>query len=196
MDWNAIQAVAEIVAAFGVVASLVYLGRQVRHSAVSAQAATVLQSADLMQRSRAMIWSNDSNTQTYLIALSAADPGNFVTDIRQRMFWCDISRVHEAIFYQHETGHLPDSVWDSWQEEMRIVWSTPGGRVAMVAFDNKWLSPSFARYLELIQLSTPVGYMDQFRQRWSEGLLEQRARPNVETGSTAVSSPAVYAYHK
>lgn len=174
MDWTAIQAIAEIVAAFAVVASLLYLARQVRDGAASSQAAAVLHSAELMHRERALLWTDGDNAQTYVIALSATEPGSFIMDVRQRMFWCDVSRVHEAIFYQHEAGHLPASVWHSWQEEIRMVWSTPGGRAALVAFDSKWLSPSFAKYVESVQLQTPIDYMEKFRQRWSRAVLDYR----------------------
>ena len=52
MNWEAIQAVAELSAAVGVLLSLVYVGLQVRQNTAALQAGTVARSSELMQRTR------------------------------------------------------------------------------------------------------------------------------------------------
>jgi hypothetical protein len=189
MDWNAIQALGEIVAAVGVVATLIYVGRQIRDNTLTAQSSAVLKCAELMHTGRGSVALNADMATVYLTALSGEPTEDEVLALRQRLLWCDISRVHEAIYFQHRTGHLPDEIWDSWQEEMRIVWTTPGGRAAVVAFDNKWLHPSFAQYLRTMQVEIGIAYTAQFRVRWMNAVLAERAELRAAMASST-SEPA------
>lgn len=181
MDWNALQAVAEVVAAAGVVATLLYVARQIRDATFATQSSAVVRCAEMMQSARSQVLLNDDIAAIYVGALSGRPVDNALHAVRQRLLLCDLSRVHEAIYFQHATGHLPDTIWTSWQEELRMVWSTPGGRAALVAFDNKWLDPAFAEYLGTLQNETDALYMESFRQRWAKALVDEqdRLRPSA-----------------
>ena len=56
MNWDAIQAIAELSAAFGVLLSLVYVGIQIRQNTASLRAGAVARSSELLSQLRSSLW--------------------------------------------------------------------------------------------------------------------------------------------
>ena len=75
MNWDAIQAVAELSAAVGVLLSLIYVGFQVRQNTAALQAGTVARSSELMQRTRLKLWGDADGARVWDQALSGVEVG-------------------------------------------------------------------------------------------------------------------------
>lgn len=148
MNWEAIQAVAELTAAVGVLLSLVYLAMQVQRNTSSVKAATVTRASDLMNRHRTILWSDPENSEIYALAITGEPIEDEQLSLRARLFWAAIARDFEAVFYQHRSGHLPESIWQAWLKETRLLFATPGGRDAIQGLRKHYLSDEFADFLE------------------------------------------------
>jgi hypothetical protein len=70
MNWDAIQAVAELSAAVGVLLSLLYVGLQIRQNTAALHATTVARSAELLQRTRLKLWGDPDGVRIWDRALS------------------------------------------------------------------------------------------------------------------------------
>ena len=125
MNWEAIGAIAEAVGAAGVIASLVYLGTQIRSNTRAAKATAYQQT---------LTGGRDIN----LAAI--ANPGLFETMVRR---WGltdqeEIDKTREGLFfdiamhnwesqlYQHDQGMLEDRIWEIRRARIRntLVHST------------------------------------------------------------------------
>ncbi|NIQ57201.1 MAG: hypothetical protein GWN71_28625 [Gammaproteobacteria bacterium] len=100
MTWSALQAVAEVIGAIAVVASLVYLAIQVRQNTRAVRAATY----DAMVRSSA----------------DFLDP--LIRD-------GSLARLFESnVFYQSRQGTLEPWLWEAWRTVMLSYFHPPGIR--------------------------------------------------------------------
>jgi hypothetical protein len=146
MNWNAIQAVAELAAAVAVFLSLIYVAMQLRQNTASLQAATVSRVIEAFNHTRAAVWRDPSATDVYLAAVSGKEIDNSIQAMRVRALWFSMMKDFEAVYHQYRSGHLPSDIWHSWQKEMLLYVDTPGGRDALTALGDI-LSPTFVTFL-------------------------------------------------
>jgi len=174
MSWDAIQALAELFAAVGVLLSLIYLGLQVRQNTAALQAGTVARSSEIMQRTRLKLWGDADGVRIWDQALSGVEVGDTERALRIRHFMVSLARDHEAVFYQHLAGQLPEPIWEGWVSEMRLVWCSPGGADALAAID--FLSQPFVEFLDAQIKSSSESPLLQLRSRWDEAARMRRER--------------------
>jgi hypothetical protein len=176
MNWVAIQAVAELSAAVGVLLSLLYVGLQVRQNTAALRAGTVARSAELLQRSRLKLWGDSEGVRIWDQALSGVEVEDKETLFRIRHFMVSLARDHEAVFYQHLSGQLPELIWQGWVGEMRLVWCSPGGADALAAIRVDLLSAPFVEFLEAQIKTFSEPPLLQLRSRWEEAAKLRRER--------------------
>ena len=175
MNWEATQAIAELMAAIAVLISLVYLAAQVRQNTASIQAATVARTSEVLNRLRTEIWTDAESARLYEVALSGEEPTDPEVSTRVRLFWVALAREYESVYYQHLAGQLPDPIWEGWLKEIRLVFSTPGGTDALAGMRDLLLDTRFVALLdaELEALDEPP--IVPFRARWDQAGRERRA---------------------
>ena len=175
MNWEAIQAVAELTAAAAVLISLVYLAAQVRQNTASIQAGTVARSSEILNRLRTEIWTDADSARIYELALSGEEVADAASSTRVRLFWVAAAREYEAIYHQFLAGQLPEPIWEGWLKEIRIIFSTPGGRDALASMRDLLLDSRFVGLLD-----SELGTIDEppiitFRTRWDEAGRDRRS---------------------
>ena len=175
MNWEATQAIAELAAAAAVLISLVYLAAQVRQNTASIQAGTVARTSEILNRLRTEIWSDADSARIYELALSGEEAPDAQSTTRERLFWVGLARDYEAVYYQHLAGQLPDPIWEGWLKEIRIIFSTPGGRDALVGLRDHLLSAGFVSLLDAEIGSLEESPIIPFRARWDQAGRERRA---------------------
>ena len=175
MNWDAIQAVAELSAAVGVLLSLIYVGLQVRQNTAALQAGTVARSSELMQRTRLRLWGDADGVRIWDQALSGVEVEDRERVLRIRHFMVSLARDHEAVFYQHLAGQLPEPIWEGWVGEMRLVWCSPGGSDALAAIRVDLLSVPFIEFLDTQIRSASEPPLLQLRSRWDEAAKTRRS---------------------
>jgi len=126
MNWDAIGAIAELLGAVAVLATLVYLARQIRHnreSVKSASAETVLSNITAAFQNAAtspdlgrILFAGQENIQ----ALTDEERGQFV-------FWFfGYLRILELAYHHHLAGNFNESIWAGYAQHTQALLNTPG----------------------------------------------------------------------
>ena len=149
MNWNAVGAFAELVGAIGVIASLLYLAGQVRHSRRVAQqeaARSVLSKMnaflDGISRDHGLadVWVRGSSDLSNL--KDQAEAVQFST------FMLSIFRTYEEALAYQEAGVEWD--WDGWKAQIREFIQTPGVAESWSARQH-WFSRPFQDMMQRYQ---------------------------------------------
>jgi len=126
MNWEAIATVAEVIGAIGVVASLLYVGIQIRQNSETTKAATIAQVLD-QSASVSLIMAADKAVAS-VFARGLEEPSSLEKDeraqFRQIMF--ALFRRYENSEYQFHQGLLPPENWQALKANMASVVGTPG----------------------------------------------------------------------
>jgi hypothetical protein len=119
MDWSAVGALGELAGAAGVIASLVYLARQIRQNARSQNQAAADEAVralvdwlhPLLQNPEAwdLFWRGCTD-------LDALTEGERARWIPMALVWL---KTVEAVFLKAESGSLEAEVWDGWSKILR-----------------------------------------------------------------------------
>ena len=124
MNWDAVGAVGEVLGAAAVVATLVYLARQIRQSNVAAQTSAIqgfFDANDSIARGLGELGEVVRRAFADWEALPANDK------IAVSAFLCDVgSKIHMG-FQLWNRGALNDSIYESWEGTMVSMLLTPGG---------------------------------------------------------------------
>jgi hypothetical protein len=113
VNWDAIGAVAELIGAAGVVASLAYLAVQIRSNTRSAQAATYQGLAQGVLDGNRDVFANPETASFLERALSTDEPFDPVAQRRWLAYCSAQFRHYDNVFHQHQMGSLRDSEFRS-----------------------------------------------------------------------------------
>jgi hypothetical protein len=152
--WDAIGASAELLGALSVIASLLYVGRQFRHSSTTAIQAMNYEMAHLV---------GDSVENASVMRRGSVDPDTLTEDelFQFSIFLYNQYSYLDFVYVQHEKGLVNP---DLFQRAMRVLmfWHpTPGVRAwfegRVLSFDHKKaFSPEFLTYLDRQFSETPA----------------------------------------
>jgi hypothetical protein len=132
MNWDALQAIGELIAAAGVIISLSYLAVQVRQNTRSNAAAA---SQDLLSSYLNLLghsWQSEYGARVFHTVL--AGTWEELSDAEQaagRQFWVSAMRLFEHAFQQHRAGLLPEEAWQGWQTQIVLSCGLKG-------FEDTW----------------------------------------------------------
>ena len=126
MSWEAVGALSELAGAIGVIASLIYVGMQVRQNTRSMRAATY----DSLVRSNGD-WLGPVIQDAVLAAnfeVAVASWSDVEEPQRPRVMYLltQLFRHWENAFFQQEQGTLAPSLWDTWQRIILSYFHQPG----------------------------------------------------------------------
>jgi len=156
MNWDAIGAIAETLGAVGVIASLVYLAGQIRHSREQMSQNTRAIRASTFQQFREEIRESHSNTiplsEARVIRLGMADPAQLNEDeTYQFTFWMhSVMPVYENAYYLHRTGMLDDDRWEMQRVNLVQMFDNPGVVQFWRSGGASSMSPRFVALVEEI----------------------------------------------
>ena len=120
MDWDAVGAVAELLGALGVVASLIYLARQIRHNSKVVQGSTNQAVADSAQARLLSAASSESLAET-MSKVRTGDNALTETQSRQAFFYRHATfRGFENVYFQHRSGLSSARSWASYEQLIRL----------------------------------------------------------------------------
>ena len=154
MEWEAVGALAELVGAIGVIASLFYLASQIRRNSESVEAATALSISEATQLRLLGV----ATTPTLAEALRKARAGEELSpnEGTQLAFFNRATlRGIENSLVQSRRGVLSDEIFQGYQALLR-------GQVRFPAFAEWWqvecstFDPEFRRHVDRILEGSPV----------------------------------------
>ena len=147
MNWEAIGAVGEILAALGVLATLVYLAAQIRDNTRSLHAASLQSVLDGARDRyfRPMATSAESS-EIFAGGLNSLD--GLSDGEKRRLFYmmCEQYFQMQQVMHLHERGLLPQVDFDAWLTYTVSLARTPGG-AAMWPHVEAVITPTIAKLI-------------------------------------------------
>jgi len=128
MNWDAIAAVAELLGALGVVASLIYLAVQIRQNTRSLRMASHRGVAGEFQQSNLAAIQDPQIAELLVRGLGDASSLSEVERLRFEGLLVSIFRTYEELFQLHRGGLADDELWESRERSMMRWLSFPGVR--------------------------------------------------------------------
>jgi len=159
MNWDAIAAAAEILAAIGVIVSLIYLGQQIRSQTLETRLAFASELVNQLN----LIYS-DLSTDAQLSELwvkGLQEFGALSPPERARFsaFAGRLLRIVEAVFHQYRCGRIDDTVWKGIDASVKDLCLYPGMRDWWGSRAH-WFSGEFNEHMKsyLAEASSPGLY--------------------------------------
>jgi hypothetical protein len=159
VNWDAIGAIAELLGAIGVIASLVYLATQIRQSRQQmSQNTRALQGGAFQQLQHSVreSWSQVLAVPGLdrVVRLGMTDLGqlNEEDSWRFTFFLGAVIKVYDNDFFQYRLGMLVEERWQYFSKELLSVFRSPGARQWWKTTSDldRSLSPEFVALVEEI----------------------------------------------
>lgn len=162
MNWDATAAIAELLAALGVIVSLVYLAGQVRGSLNQARQAAIQSLVNQMNN----VWTRIAGDRSYADIWVRGSGGvanleDEADGVRFSAFLLSIFRPYEELFYYHNDGVVDDWTWESIASQCHALMGTPGF-LDWWSMRRSWFSVSFQEHID-----TTLKDLPDYR-RWSQ----------------------------
>ena len=126
MSWEAIATLAEVIGAVGVIATLLFVGFEIRRNSDATRAATIMQTLYQSAGFSEFIAQDRNLADLYFRGLKI--PDDLEREEKSQFFWMLLSmfRRYENAAYQHRKKFLEDEAWESLRRNIEIVAERPG----------------------------------------------------------------------
>jgi len=129
MDWDFIAAIAELLGAIGVIASLVYLARQVNSSGRQARLAAVQSLQAQLNNVWTLMWSDEKAAGIFEKGSKGMDTLEQETEKLQfSAFMFSFFKPYEEILNYRNNQLVDDYTWESISNQCQALMGTPGFR--------------------------------------------------------------------
>lgn len=154
MNWEALGAVAELVGSLAVVATIAYLGVQIRQNTKFAKIDAAQQLRSAMNDVLRGISDNTDALRVYEKALTDPPALERNEKIRFDLIVLQMLRVSESLYLLYADGFLSEESWESTLSSLSVVLKTEGGQQSWQRQRGN-MSASFRHHLEE-RLQQPV----------------------------------------
>jgi hypothetical protein len=127
VNWDIVGATGEWAGAIAVVASLLYLARQIQQATRQARAAARYSFVDAYGETNAAIFQSTDTASIYRRGLA----GELTEPDEQMQFTLMLANfinTWNVLYDLHEEDQLPDTQWELVCKDIHALYSTPGGR--------------------------------------------------------------------
>ena len=149
INWDAIGALAELVGAIAVLASLIYLAKQVQNNTREVRAENIHKIADSFNEINLLLFENDEVAELWLKGINEYASLTPKEKLRYDFGWLAAFRIYDSMYYQTKTG-TGDT--ESFQAELATIewfFSHQGAR-EWWGSQKFGLSPGFRDYVDRI----------------------------------------------
>jgi len=187
MNWTAIGATGELLGAIGVIASLLYLARQMRGAAADARRGAAQAVFTKMNTVYESLSVNPQLADVYLrgtanlSALSPAEAMQFSALLQS------LVRSYEELLHYQRAGAIGDWVWESVELVVLPTLATPGG-LEWWAKRRRWFTSVFQAHIASVLPREAVERLKGFEQAIEGETF--RAGVLLETGNTGPGNTA------
>ncbi len=150
MNWDAIGAIAELLGAAGVIASLFYLGTQIRQNTRSLRASSYDAVVTSVSNLAVSLGCNAPAADLFVRGQSDLQA---LSPIEQRQFallLVGVFRAYENIFYQFNQNMIDEVVWAGWEHRITRYFWQPG----VQAWWPTWRDDCHLDFREFLESST------------------------------------------
>lgn len=148
MNWEAIAAVADIIASIAVVVSLVYLSIQIRRQTVETKLAMGNELVNQLNYVYANLSDNAELADLFYQGISdfhSLSPGR---KIQISTYFSRLLRVMEGMFYQQRHGRIDSAIWSGLDRAIQDFCRYPGIKTWWETRKH-WFSEEFVEYLSV-----------------------------------------------
>jgi len=152
MNWNAVAAIAEMLGAIGVLATLVYLTAQIRANTRALRAATAKDAVAAVRSLNMPMIQDAALARAFRVGVEGLE--GLDDDERARfLHWVfNLFRTLEDLHYQYLTGTLEEETWNSWIRFWSIYLLSPGFR-AYWSVRGHTFTPAFQQLYATLESS-------------------------------------------
>ena len=129
MNWEAVSALAGILAATAVVLSVVYLAVQIQKNTLATYSQTHYLATAALAETGAIIASNPELSRIYRIGLSAPDQLEEDEYFQFALIGTSQFRSFENLFFQYRSGLVDVDFWDGHRENILWFFHRPGMQI-------------------------------------------------------------------
>jgi hypothetical protein len=149
MNVDFLAQLAQIVAAVGVIVSLVYVGVQIRQATRATKLASVQAVEAAIGRTEELIIQDGSFAEILKHGLTASADELIDTDrIRLNVFYRHSLRAYQSAHYQYRHGALDDSVWGPQAKALAAIFQADRGLREHFAVEKYMLDASFGAFCD------------------------------------------------
>jgi len=147
VDWNAVSAIASVLAAISVTLTVVYLTIQIRKNTHATHSQTYHLATSALAEMAGIIGSNKELTRIFRIGMM--NPGELDEDEFAQFGYLGISlfRRFENVFFQYQSGMIDNDFWTGHRDNILWFFHRPGMQVWWK--DRKYaFSKNFREFLD------------------------------------------------
>jgi hypothetical protein len=145
MSLEDVYFVTQIIAALAVVASLTYVGVQLRQNTQAIRAAAVQSITETVATNATNIAANPENASLFRRGLTAYGALSETEEAQFVQLMNGIFLSQDSIFWLYSNGSFPEELWQREFGGLREWLATPGGRSS---WDQAYLSAPFRQYVD------------------------------------------------
>jgi hypothetical protein len=148
MNWEAIGAIAELLAGVGVIATLVYLAIQIRQNTDSIKETNLRTQTDrAIQHSR---FASGTPGMMAIFQNGMTDPASLSEEENWQFgtFLFSIFLDYQEVYYLHQRGRTEDFYWQLNRKNMVFYLSRPGGAQWWASQGRNMLDSKFVEYVD------------------------------------------------
>ena len=151
MDWNAVSAIAGVLAAISVTLTVIYLAIQIRKNTLATHSQTYQLATSALAEMAAIIGRDKELSRVFRVGM--IDPGALQQDEFVQFGYLGISlfRRFENVFFQYQSGMIDEDFWNGHRDNILWFFHRPGIQLW-------WKDRKFAfsrRFREFLDNSTP-----------------------------------------
>ncbi len=160
VNWDIIGATGEWAGAIAVVASLLYLARQIHHSTRQAKAAARFSVLDAYGETNTAIFQSTATAAVYRKGLEGriSDPDE---EMQFTLMLGNFLNTWNVLYDLHEEDELPENQWELVVKDIHSVYSMPGGKKFWKEVGRAAMNRDFVDEVEKILASgeTPYSFL-------------------------------------
>ncbi len=149
MNWNAIAAMAELLGALAVLASLLYLAHQIRQNTEVARSASRQGIAEAAMAEASSIVEN-ADLARLLFREISGQPLEDHEDYRVQLFTFRSLRFYENCHYQYRAGMLEDDEWEAFRYNLALLFELKMYNRFWVGHERQF-TPVFREFVESVR---------------------------------------------
>lgn len=146
MNWQAISALAETVAAVGVILSLIYVGVQVRQGTIEARVGVLRTIVHELGRVHDSLAEHGDLADIAVRGFGDYDALSVVERARLSSYLAHLFKLFEQLYVLHAHGAIDAQDWRGFENAMAEIGAYPGVR-KWWSTRSHWSRPDFAAYV-------------------------------------------------
>ncbi len=149
MNWDAIGAISEIMGAFLVLITLIYLSIQIRNNTKEVKSENAHRITDSFNQLNLLVASNERLAALWPKGMADYDDLSDPQKISFGFMQLAAFRIYDSLYYQIQRGTGNEQLWEGELNTIRWLFSSPGMRAWWIQQQFAF-SPGFQKYIDNI----------------------------------------------